>query len=784
MLKRILLRLLVAIAVVGVVALGWTYAKLRQSLPALDGERALVGLAAPVEVRRDAEGVPEVVGQSFADVMRVLGFVHAQERFFQMDMQRRLAAGELSALVGEVTLGIDRENRRHRFRARAERVLERLRPEHRALLDAYVEGVNAGLAALGEVPFEYMLLRAKPAPWQASDSTLCVYAMYLRLQEGDAISEGYRGRLDRHLPRWLTRYLDPRGTSWDAPLDGGELASVPWPPPELVDLRVRPLVGIEEPSRMEPPGGSNNWAVSGAHTAHRGAMLANDMHLGLAVPNTWYRAVLIATAPHQRRVVGVTLPGVPAMVVGSNGDIAWGLTNSHADFADLVELEVTGGDPFVYQTPDGAERMQIINESIDVAGKPSVGVEVHETRWGPVQPSSGALQEPPVALRWVAYDPEAINFEMLDLMTAVSVSEAMAIAGRAAVPTQNFVVADRQGNIGWTLIGPIPKRFGHDGRLPTSWADGRRGWDGYLSLDARPRIVNPPAGRLWTANARVVGGEDFARLGDGGYDLGARAKQIRDRLLARETFAERDMLAIQLDDEAVFLTRWHDLLARVLGRLLTTTPDPEFTAAAQEVATWGGHAAVDSVGYVLVRDFRDRVHERALAPLGLGSPGETTRQLDDVVWQLVSQAPVHLLSPQYASWDELAAIAAREVVELCADSLDACRWGRRNTSEIVHPLSGSVPLLGLLVDMPRTPLPGDNNVPRVQGNSHGASERLVVSPGREEHGLFHMPSGQSGHPLSPYYGAGHAAWEQGEPTPLLPGSAVYRLMLVPGAVRL
>jgi penicillin amidase len=788
----------------------WLHSRLRASLPQLDGERPLPGLGAPVRIERDARGVPVVRGGSRLDVARATGFLHAQDRFFQMDLLRRRAAGELAELVGRPALRLDREVRVLRLREVARRAAKALRPDERALLHAYTDGANAGLAALGAPPFEYLLLRLPPHRWLPEDSLLCALAMFLTLQSALPGQESTLGLMHDLLPPALFEFLAPRGTEWDAPLEGEPFRQPKLPGPEVFDLRrrareaSRPLPADEPVAWADPLGlaasdeavayGSNNWAVAGTHTAHGGALLANDMHLGLAVPNTWYRASLVFPgAEGERRVTGVTLPGVPFVVVGSNRHVAWGFTNSQGDWADLVVLEPDPGDPEAYLTPEGPRRLEHATETIHVKGGKDETLEVLSTVWGPVIDRDHERRRR--ALAWVPLREGGLNATLVRMESVGSLDEAQALAPDVGVPHQNLVVADATGHIGWMIIGRIPRRVGFDGRLPASWADGSRRWHGWLPAAQYPRVVDPPLGRVWTANARVVSGAKLAVEGFGGYDLGARAHQIRDDLLAVGKASEADMLRIQLDDRAVFLARWRDLLLSLL------TPEavagaPRRAEARRLVEGWGGRAAVDSVGYRLVRAFRSRVAESAFAPLVaactkadarfdyLGRrPDQGHRQWEGPLWALVTQRPLHLLDPRFASWEALLLGAFDGVLgELTKDgmALASGTWGKRNIVLIQHPLSRAAPALGRWLDMPRERLPGDSNMPRFQSPSAGASERLAVSPGREEQGYFHMPCGQSGHPLSPYYGDGQAAWAEGEPTPFLPGPAAHVLTLVPG----
>ncbi len=791
---RALRALLLVLAVLaGIVVAGgmWLRGRLEASLPRLDGEVAVAGLAGPATITRDRVGVVTVEGASREDVAFATGFAHAQDRFFQMDLMRRRAAGELAELFGRPALEWDRSIRVHRFRSVAERALDETKGW--GLLEPYTRGVNAGLAALGEVPPEYLVLRRRPEPWRPEDTVLVLLSMFIVLNDEDGSHESALGVLHDVLPATMADFLSPRGTGWDAPVEGAAFETPPIPGPEVVDLRraepapARPDDALSEDAEAAAAG-SNNWAVAGELTAHGGAILANDMHLGLSVPNTWYRAQLRFPGPGGDEVVvtGVTLPGAPALVVGSNGHVAWGFTNSYGDFTDLVVLEPDGDDPDRYLTPDGPREVEVHREEIRVQGGPTETLDVLWTIWGPVVDTDHLGRRR--ALRWTAHEPEALGFRFDDLETARTLEQALDAASRAGIPPQNFACAAADGRIGWTIMGRIPRRVGFSGRLPTSWADGTRRWDGLLPPAETPRIVAPDEGRLWTANARVVGGEMLKVLGDGGYDLGARAGQIRDRLREVERPDEAAMLAIQLDDEARFYERWQRLLLEVLDEGAVAA-DPRRDDLRRLAETWGGRAAVDSAGFRMVRAFRLYVGERILnaltAPCSKADerfrPGALP-QTEGPVWRLVSERPEHLLPPEYASWHELLLAAADRVVEYFTgdgSSLAQHTWGERNTARIRHPLSGGLPALSRFLDMPPDQLAGDDFMPRVQGPTFGASERLAVSPGREAEGYLHMPTGQSGHPLSPFYRAGHEAWVEGRPTPFLPGEGRHSLRLVP-----
>ena len=729
-----------------------------------------------------------------------LGFLHAQDRFFQMDLLRRQGAGELSELFGEGALSADKRYRLHRFRDRAEATKRSLSPEGREFFEAYSQGVNAGLAALEEPPFEYMALGLAPEEWRDVDSVLVLYSMYFELNDETGSRESTLGVLRDVLGQEMYEFLASPGTEWDAPVLGEPFSTPPIPAPEVFDLRQgRPApeaIGTTSRRPTEAPSrilvGSNNWAVAGSHTAHGRALLADDMHLGLSVPNIWYRASMVYPdtdePDRQRRVTGITLPGTPFLIAGSNGDIAWGYTNSQGDWSDLVVLREDPETEGRYLTPSGSLPVDRYAQIIRVRGGRDQNLTVEETVWGPIVDRDHLGRRR--AVRWIAHDVQGANANLRLLESARTVDEAIRIAASVGAPPQNLVVADADGHIGWTIMGAIPRRFGFSGRLPTSWDDGSRGWDGWLYPEEYPRLMDPPVGRIWSANNRVVEGEMLATIGDGGFDLGARARQIRDDLLEIGKATEADLLEVQLDDRALFLERWQAQLLDVLDPLAKSRRGA-YAELRQLVAEWGGRAAVDSVGYRMVRAYRLNVEKRLFEAITAECKAADDRfdylllhQSEGPLWALVREQPLHFLPPDLDSWQELFENAVDATLEHFSKDEIALRehtWGERNTARIHHPLSGFLPFAADWLNMPADRLPGDSNMPRVQAPSHGASERFTVSPGYEEEGIFHMPGGQSAHPLSPFFRAGHEAWVTGEPTPFLPGATAHTLELVPAS---
>jgi len=783
------------ILVVTVCIVSVTYLAVRSSLPILDGTVSVAGLTAPVVIQRDALGVPTVRGTNRLDVARATGFLHGQDRFFQMDLLRRVAAGELSGLVGKNAIELDKGRRQHRLRATARNVVANLSAVEQELIAAYTEGVNAGLQALRAAPFEYMLLRARTQPWRPEDTLLVNFAMYFQLNDSDASRDDTYAILHDGLPGPLRDFVLNEGTTWDAPLVGDALPVPPVPGPGVCNLRTdltRHYVQGQIPRDLsvteDSVAGSNGWAVSGDRSSTGKAILANDMHLELSVPNIWYRMRLIVENPTDANdrldVTGVTLPGTPAVIAGSNGSVAWGFTNSRGDWSDLVSLELDPDDPDAYLTPDGYRPFDIYTEEIDVRRSPTVLVDIRATIWGPVvdENSQSGLR----ALHWLAHEPEASNLRIIEFERARDVHEAIRIAHTVGAPPQNIMLADSAGNIAWTIMGRIPLRVGYDPRLPSSWSDGQTGWRGWLASDDYPVVVNPDAGALWTANARVVQGAELELIGTGGYSLGARASQIRDGLLQQDLATLEDMLAIQLDDRALLHEPWRALLLHVLDSRAVMT-NPRRADLRDEVTRWDGRADPETAGYRLVREFRQQIGDELMSALvsGCGDFEELVtlrrrNQSEGPIWRLVTEQPAHLLPRFYTTWQDFFVAAADRTIASCGDGpLADCTWGEINRVEITHPLADAIPFLSRWLTVHSGPLPGADHTPRVQRRNQGASERFAVSPGDEAKGYFHMPGGQSGHPLSAFYRAGHEAWVRGEPQPFLPGDATHTLTLRP-----
>jgi penicillin G amidase len=773
---------LIAAALLAFLLAWWA---MRRSLPPLDGEIRATGISATATIARDARGIPVISAATRPDLAYALGFAHGQDRFFQMDLSRRFAAGEISALFGPVAIKHDTRVRRFGFRAAAKTVVAGTSPQERDVLTAYTRGVNAGLASLSARPFEYLILRSQPREWSDEDSVLVVYSMWWQLQYGGIGDEIERRRLERaaaatagatpEAAHELITFLYAGHSDWDTPNYTGICTASCTPAMPRFPALLK-FSGPVAPAKAEPRvPGSNGWAVAGPHTKTGAALIANDMHLDVNVPAVWYPARMRLTDA-SLDITGVTLPGTPAMVSGSNGHIAWGFTNSYGDFADTRFGPCKSSDYREYR------------EKIAVKDQDDVEVVYHRVGEGFVLDDEASAIDPEgkvcVQAAWIASRPEATNFGLMSLERARTVDDALNLAPRVGIPGQNLVVGDAGGRIAWTILGRMPRTSGAD-RLfgPLEYRDG----------SDHPRIADPPVGRLWTANQRIVDGDlervmgdDEVDVGAGGYDIGARARQIRDDLVGlTQPATEADMLKIQLDSRALFAARWRDLALGLLDES-AMRDSPTRRDFRQFVSDWKAEAGTDAVGYRLVREMRVEILDALWNSLATGLLGDDVEidrptQFEAAAWRLANERPV-AMPPPGGDWRAFllaridAAIAT--LVKDCG-SLKNCTYGKRKPVAIRHPLSRAIPLLSGLLDMPTTELPGDHHMPRVQDGAFGSSERMAVSPGHEADGYLELPGGPSGHPLSPYYRSGFDDWVKGVPTPLLPGPAVHTLSLTP-----
>ena len=763
------------------------YAVLAAALPRRDGEAIVAALETNVEIELDAHAIPRIRSATLADALRGQGFMHAQERFFQMDLARRAAAGELAELFGERLASVDRTQRMFGFRQRAHELAADLPPRHAEWLAAYVEGVNAGLADLRARPPEYWVARSYPKPWTIEDSLLVVYAFFTMLSNNESYERG-QAAMHAALPKSVYEFLTPSTSRFDRPLvvDGtdptGGYAPLPIPPQSDVDLRAAPALQPAAPATfIDPPllgPASNQWAVDAARSTHGAAILANDPHLSLRLPSLFYRCELYF---EDRAVRGVSIPGVPGILLGASDSLAWGATVSNADQSDWVVIEPDAVDPTRYKTPDGSEPYRRTLESIALPrGARAEQLEVESTRWGPVLDRDAAGR--PLALHAPWAEPSGVNLDILELMLARDVRDGLSVLHAWAGPSLNWMLADAAGEIAWTVNGPLPRRVGFDGARPESWADGTRGWDGERDP---PTLIGRADGALFTANNRTLPVDralDLSRM----WMRPLRALRIDELLRSRRTFTESDFLAMQLDTRAAGYDAIRDVLLEVVP---ATETDESLAAARAHVLAWNGSADVGEIGFRILHLYYRALVERLLAPLLAPAREADPRFVyrwplaDEPVRRLLDERPAHLLSREFEDWPQMLRQVLLDALEAVAadgsrPKLDAS-WGEANTLDVEHPLA-ALPVVGRWLRLPAVPVPGSTVSLRVASPAYGAVIRMAIAPARPAEGILQMSGGQSGHFLSQNFADLQSDWVDGTPTPFLAGPTVSRFTLKRG----
>ncbi|MCH2155107.1 MAG: penicillin acylase family protein [Opitutales bacterium] len=786
----------------------WVRGTLRGSLAQLEGESVLPGLRGRVLIQRDALGIPTISAFNKLDQARAIGFLHGQERFFQMDLLRRVAAGELAEII-PAALEVDKEHRIHQFRRRALISFEQLDTVEILILEAYAEGVNAGVDQLNAKPFEYFLLGGEPTPWTPVDSLLVAQAMTLDLMDSKVIADRYRGLLHRHLSPEVFDFFYHNGSRWEATQDGSNkpILAIPsatefesitkdWPAAPASPMWARQP--SKEASRYFPEtgpnNGSNSWAIAGHRNGNGdAAWVANDMHLSIRIPHIWYRAAFQTQSDSGEAILvaGATLPGTPSVIVGSNGSVAWGLTNSNADTGDAVIIEIDPANPNNYLTAQGSMPFTQETEQIQIGADSLEALNFRSTIFGPIVGEDDL--ERPIAAQWTAHFENAVNFQIDSLAQASSVAEALQIAQSAGTPSLNFIAGDRAGNIGWTLMGRVPERRGsYNGFLPILSSAPDALWVGPIDTSSYPTLEDPDHGILITANARIVGGEALQTVGDGGYAMPARQFQIHDRLHRSESIGIDENAAAIMDSRVFAMNPWRDILVEFLEQMPDISPNE---ATILDIAKkWDGSADASSAAYRVIREFRggimDRMHNRILGTIlekdsslsGLRGFNDARIPIEEAYLLVAEEKPAYLTDPYFGDWESEFQYVLDSVITHATsngESLEGYTWGKANVFHMQHPISSAVPALSPFLDFEPVSISSDRFAPNALFGNHGPSQRMIIEVGKESEARFTMPGGQSGHPLSPFYRSGHVQWLQGVDSPLLPGEEVYRLVINP-----
>lgn len=779
---------LLGLVLLGLAVAASGYLWLRQGLPVVDGERRLAGLTAPVEIVRDRHAIPHISGETISDVIFAEGYAHAQDRLWQMEFQRRVGAGRLAEVVGPDALPTDRFMRLLGFYRLAEASLAHLSDESRAWLDAYAAGVNAFLDdRSGPLPPEFLIFgHDQIEPWKPADSVVWIKMMALDLSRNWQ-NELLRARLATRLSEEQIADLWPDYPS-SAPVT---LAA------ELNGLDLERLASVLPPA--PPPGlGSNGWVVSGARSRSGAPLLANDPHLGYRTPGAWYLAHLKAPA---LELIGASMPGVPGIVLGHNGEIAWGMTNTGPDSQDLFIEKIDPDDPGRYLTPEGSEPFEVRTEVIAVEGGENVELAVRSTRHGPV--ISDLLSASPevagagrvLALAWTALIEDDTSIETLfDLTKARDWAGFQDAVRDHDVPQQNLFYADRAGHIGMVAPGRVPIRRSGDGLWPVPGWTGEHDWIGFIPPDALPRRADPADGQLMNANNRIVP-EDYPYLITAIWEPPHRARRI-DALLGDGQHDLDSFAALQLDQFSL-------LADDVLPFMLQASPSTERARqAADRLRAWDrvmrAEAAEPLIFAAWYRELTRLIYQDELGPLFSSFWGIRPQFIERVL----EEKPVwcdDLDTERVETCEDLAAtaldLALDDLASRFGEDAEAWRWGDAHPAAMDHPVLGGVPVLGDLVNIVQ-PVGGDSVTVNVGHYSHhdeahpfqsiqGPSYRGLYDLADLDRSRFVAATGQSGHPLSAHYRDLTDLWAAGETVPMTRDPARYgvgalgRLVLEP-----
>jgi penicillin G amidase len=809
---RIVLWLLLVLALLVAGAVAFAYFVARSALPQLDGNLAVKGLSAPVKVTRDSHGVPAIEAATLEDLFLAQGYVTAQDRLWQMDIMRRFAAGELSEILGQDTLKVDREQRILGLRAAARKSLQSASARDRVYFDAYARGVNAFIDSHGSsLPIEFRILKYRPKPWQAEDSIVIANQMVKDLNYysfGDTLARekilaklGPELSADLYVNRsWHDRpptvmRADLKDNDQENQGDSDDDDDDDAGPDTSVTQQRGTASQIWAQRAPEAVNGSNDWVVSGAHTVTGKPLLSNDMHLGHQMPNLWYEAHLkCVNQSGSLDVAGVTLPGMPYVIVGHNQRIAWGFTNVGPTVADafIENFNAQGA----YQTPQGWQQPEHRSEVIRVKDKPDVTLDVMLTRHGPIVTDLLPGETRQVALRWTLYD--GLRMPFFDVDTAQNWEDFRKAFSQLDAPGQNVVYADVDGNIGYQTTGRVPIRAAGDGSLPVSGADDAHEWTSYIPFDKLPSIYNPPSGVIATANGRITP-DDYPNSISAEWEAPWRTERIYHVLESGRKFAAADMLALENDIHSE-----NDLFAAerfVYSIDHASKASARAKQAADLMRNWDGRMLSSSAApTIAVRSARELT--RLLLEPRLGPALEDPKQQEEslnwktyqwemrTVWlqNVLLHQPKRWLPEKYPDYDELLTAAVEAAVNAPAAPADLAswHWGSVNAVEIDHPVLGKIPLIGRWTAPGIKEQSGSSYTVKAVTAHHGPSERFTANLADLDQSTLNTVTGQGGNFLSPYYMDQWKAWYEGSTFTLpftsqaVQATGLHRLVLEPG----
>ena len=775
----------------------WLYAVARAALPQLDGTIRAEGLVAPVSVVRDEHGVPTIAAASLPDLFFAQGYVTAQDRLWQMDAMRRAAAGDLAEILGPGLADHDREQRILGLRVAAKKTIEIASPQVRAHYEAYARGVNASIEVQRRhLPAEFRILHYAPRPWTPEDTALIAAQMVkdLSAMPRQAL---VRQKILAKLGAKLTADLYVNSSRHDRPPTTMRKSGLPQPEDDENDDDDDKNLGSDNSltknaapgGRMVAPGsqgrlqvkgfgmagaedrdiepaavGSNNWVVSGAHTVTGKPLLSNDMHLAHQMPNLWYAAHLHCG---DFDVAGVTLPGVPYVIVGHNRRIAWGLTNLGPTVEDAYVETFNGLGR--YKTPRGWEVPERRREIIHVKGERDVIVDVLTTRHGPVISALAAGDSQQVALRWTLYD--GVRNPFFEVNSAQDWRQFRQAFSSLDAPAQNVVYADVDGNIGYQATGKIPVRASGDGSLPEDGSDDAHEWIGYIAFEKLPSIYNPPSGVLATADARITAdGYRYAISTE--WEAPWRAERIYRVLESGQKFSAADMLGLENDTDSEF----EHFAAEQFVTAIDGASKSSVRAkkAADILRQWDGRMSAESAAPTIETRARGELVRLLLEPkLGVVPENVMDESLNwrsyqwgmESVWleNILLNHPARWLPRSYVSYDELleAAVEAAVSGPNAPQDLNSWQWGNQNAVEIRHPLFGKIPILRRWSGPGVQPQSGSGFTVKAVTRSHGPSERFTADLSNLDESTLNLVTGEAGNVLSPYFMDEWKAWYEG-----------------------
>ena len=785
--------LIVILLIAGSLA-AWLRWRAHACLPQLDGAIQVAGLEAPVEVSRDARGVPHIRARSLEDAVLAQGYVTAQDRLWQMDLSRRLAQGELSEILGKRTLDLDIESRKLGLSQAADRAVRELDRQSREVLAAYARGVNAFIAGHKDrLPIEFPLLHYRPRAWREADSIGVALNMAKRLNTSwrtDLMRERLRSRLTPQLYTDLLPDRSPLDHPVAEPVAGPVRVAHPDASGALVSelpsagtADVDPMLATlaESADGFDFALGSNNWAVSGAHTQSGKPLLANDPHLSHSVPSVWYQVEIEAPGLH---VAGVSLPGGPLVVIGHNDRIAWGMTNTGPDVQDLYLETFKPGDPNKYLVKGRWVDAEAREEHINVRAAADAHLTARATRHGPVIGEDGKYS---LALKWTALQPHALAFTFLKMDQAQNWEQFKDALRSFTGPEQNMVYADVDGNIGYYAPAWIPIRKRGDGSAPVPGDSDDYEWIGYVPFEGLPHAYNPAGGIIATANSRVAP-DHYPYFITHDWAAPWRTARIFELLEAGSNFTVADMLRIEMD---VHSLEDEDLARELLEAGAAHPPaSAEAQSALSLLHDWDGEARTNSAATLISELTRPALLERLLKPK-LGRDASLYHWLLSTTFvdNAIHNNWTRWLPPGDADFNATLMESLEDglkQIQKLAGSKDpnAWRWGYTIPVTFHHPLEG-IPFGRRLFDVGPFPQMGMGTTIKATTPGSGPSMRMVVDFSDLDRSVNNITLGESGQAFSPYYKDQLDAWSSGRSFPMLfsdaavEKGAVHKLVLDP-----